>query len=66
MTSEMPMTGNPASARALAVPPVDTSSQPARGQRRGERDEPSLVRNAQEARMIAFRASYALHWIQTS
>ena len=46
------MTGRPASARAFAVPPVETSSSPAFGQSAGEVDQAGFVRNTQNCTHI--------------
>ena len=52
VTSETLTTGSPASASALAVPPVEMSSTPQAGQTAGELDQPGLVGNTQNCAHI--------------
>ena len=51
VTSEMPMTGSPAAASALAVPPVDTSSKPRPARAAAKATSPVLSETLRSARM---------------
>jgi len=59
-SSDTPVTGRPASASARAVPPVETSSNPARREAASEFDNTGLICNADQGSCINRKVQYHL------